>query len=207
MATPLFTVNRHETNEIRDPNMLNIFTEILGPRQYTVQIVGLPQTGKTSLLYRIKKNKTLDEIPKIDIGNIEEVNYEEATFKFWDISTPVNTTTSSVIVRPEWVSLVPTPTAVIFMIDSSDLDNLGNVIEALKILLNDPTLQDSIFLIFANKQDLNEAFSPNLLHLEFKDLLDCCNQKWVIQGSSALQGHGIDKGIRWLYDSLREKLG
>ena len=74
----------------------------------------------------------------------------------------------------------------------------------MKILLeclNDERLKDAAFLIFANKQDLNGAISPNELTkiLEIKKIK---NRKWFVQGCSAVSGQGIKECLNWLIDTL-----
>jgi signal recognition particle receptor subunit beta len=56
-------------------------------------------------------------------------------------------------------------------------------------------------LIFANKQDLQDALSPEALSEEF-NLKNVKNINWHIQGCNAKEGTGIKEGLDFIVDSL-----
>lgn len=61
-----------------------------------------------------------------------------------------------------------------------------------------------MFLIFANKQDLEEAMSEEEI-INHLNLAEIKEHDWHIQKCSALKSEGIQEGLDWLYDKLMEK--
>jgi ADP-ribosylation factor-like protein 1 len=56
-------------------------------------------------------------------------------------------------IRPYWRSYYANTAAVIFVIDSTDIERLEIAADELKSMLNEDELKDSALLVFANKQD------------------------------------------------------
>lgn len=71
------------------------------------------------------------------------------------------------------------------------------------MLIDEPELKDSIFLILANKQDLPNSLSTS----ELTDLLDLrkIKQNWYLQPCVATKGEGLQEGLTWLSKQLPEK--
>ncbi|CAN1767892.1 ADP-ribosylation factor [Linum perenne] len=63
--------------------------------------------------------------------------------------------------------------------------------------------QDSIILVFANKQDMKGAMSPMEV-CQGLGLPELKNRKWHIQGTCALKGDGLYEGLDWLSNTLKE---
>jgi len=64
-------------------------------------------------------------------------------------------------------------------------------------------LQDSVLLVFANKQDLPNSLTAAEL-AEKLGLLSLRNRKWFIQSACATTGDGIYEGLDWLTDALNK---
>ncbi|KAG5513519.1 hypothetical protein PMAC_000951 [Pneumocystis sp. 'macacae'] len=62
-------------------------------------------------------------------------------------------------------------------------------------------LKDSILLVFANKQDIENSLSPNEIS-DALGLVDFKDRSWHIQGCCALTGDGLYKGLDWVVSSL-----
>jgi GTPase SAR1 family protein len=56
-------------------------------------------------------------------------------------------------IRPYWRCYYANTAAVIFVIDSTDIDRLSTASEELSAMLNEEELRDAALLVFANKQD------------------------------------------------------
>ena len=101
--------------------------------------------GKTTLLYRLKVGEVVTTIPTIGF-NVESVTYKNLNFNVWDLGGQTS-------IRPYWRCYYANTSAVIFVIDSTDLDRLGTAAEELSAMLNEEELRDASLLVFANKQD------------------------------------------------------
>ncbi|KAI4242862.1 MAG: hypothetical protein L6R42_010879, partial [Xanthoria sp. 1 TBL-2021] len=145
--------------------------------------------GKTTLLYRLKIGEVVTTIPTIGF-NVESVTYKNLNFNVWDLGGQTS-------IRPYWRCYYANTAAVIFVIDSTDIDRLGTASEELAAMLNEDELRDAALLVFANKQDQPGAKGAGdiseALHLgELKD------RNWSIVACSAVDGKGVEEGMDWL---------
>lgn len=94
---------------------------------------------------------------------------------------------------------------VVFVIDSSDRLRLVVVREELDLLLQHPDISGRRFpiLFFANKMDVRDALSSVKIAagLGLERILD---KPWHICASNALTGEGLQEGVEWLTQQVRE---
>lgn len=100
-------------------------------------------------------------------------------------------------IRPYWRCYYNNTAAVVFVIDSTDVDRLSTAAEELSAMLNEEELRDAALLVFANKQDQPGAkgagdISEALRLGELKD------RNWTIVACSAIDGSGVTEGMDWL---------
>lgn len=88
------------------------------------------------------------------------------------------------------------PTAVIYVVDSSDHTRLGLSRSELHSLLGEEELRNSKLLIFANKQDIPGAATAAEI-TEKLGLTDLKDREWTIIKSVATKGEGLDEGMDW----------
>jgi ADP-ribosylation factor-like protein 1 len=62
-------------------------------------------------------------------------------------------------IRPYWRCYYPNTDAIIFVVDSCDVDRLGVAKQELTAMLEEDELKDAILLVFANKQDSRGALN------------------------------------------------
>jgi ADP-ribosylation factor protein 1 len=86
--------------------------------------------------------------------------------------------------------------------DSKDYDHSARA--ELQRMLAEDELREAVLLVFANKQDLPNAMSPN----EVQDRLGLNklrHREWHIQPTSAPSGDGLFQGLDWLSNTLTKK--
>ena len=157
-----------------------------------ILMLGLDAAGKTTLLYKLRLGEVVTTIPTTGF-NLETVKINDTSFNVWDIGYGSH----HHLPHPSWRHYYPDTDAVIFVVDSSDAERLGEAKEALDTMLSEDLLQKKPLLVFSNKVDL--PMSKNTT--EMTDLL--CLQKyngreWFIQESNAISGLGIEEGFQWL---------
>lgn len=118
---------------------------IWAKKETRILILGLDNAGKTTLLYRLKIGEVVTTIPTIGF-NVESVTYKNLNFNVWDLGGQTS-------IRPYWRCYYANTAAVIFVIDSTDIDRLSTASEELAAMLNEEELRDAALLVFANKQD------------------------------------------------------
>lgn len=174
------------------------FESRFGGKKATILMVGLDAAGKTTILLKLKLNAVQDTVPTIGF-NVETVQYKNVTFHLWDIGGQER-------LRKLWRHYYDGANAVVFVIDSADTARLSDVERELRSLLTERALQDSIFLIFCNKQDLPQAISPAeiLKQLGIREYFPNSigtllrGRQWYVQGCSAYSGVGLCEGLDWM---------
>ncbi|THW77748.1 ARF/SAR superfamily, partial [Aureobasidium pullulans] len=163
-------------------------------KEIRILILGLDNAGKTTLLYRLKIGEVVTTIPTIGF-NVESVNYKNLNFNVWDLGGQTS-------IRPYWRCYYANTAAVIFVIDSTDVDRLSTAADELSAMLNEEELRDAALLVFANKQDQPGAkgagdISEALRLGELKD------RNWTIVACSAIDGRGVSEGMDWMVQTVQ----
>ncbi|KAF1813079.1 putative ADP-ribosylation factor [Eremomyces bilateralis CBS 781.70] len=166
-----------------------IMSVIWAKKEIRILILGLDNAGKTTLLYRLKIGEVVSTIPTIGF-NVESVTYGKLNFNVWDLGGQTS-------IRPYWRCYYANTAAVIFVIDSTDLDRLSTAQEELAAMLAEEELRDAALLVFANKQDQPGAKGAGEIS-EALRLGDLKDRNWSIVACSAIDGRGVDEGMDWL---------
>lgn len=169
---------------------LSTFSKLLwSQKEIRILILGLDNAGKTTLLYRLKIGEVVTTIPTIGF-NVESVTYKNLNFNVWDLGGQTS-------IRPYWRCYYANTAAVVFVIDSTDVERLETASGELRAMLEEEELRDAALLVFANKQDQPGAkgagdISEALRLGELKD------RNWSIMACSAIDGRGVNEGMDWL---------
>lgn len=167
-------------------------------RPYHIVMLGLDRSGKTAILYRSKWNDWKERILPTPVFNVETVfTTKDVTLKIWDVSGKEH-------IRPLWKAYARQTDAIIFVVDSANQDRMDEAKEELHNLVNSAEINGAPILVFANKQDLHNAFAP--LELTEKLSLPYLNSRhlWYLQPTSAVRGDGIMEGLRVLSDMIAQ---
>ena len=168
------------------------WTNLFEKRQVRILMVGLDAAGKTTIMYKIKMNETVKTIPTIGF-NLETMEYKGLKMQMWDIGGQDK-------LRSLWKHYYEGTDALIYVVDSSDRDRMEINYETLNQMLIEPELEKACVLVYANKQDLPGAMSPQ----EITNKLGLSNikRKWNVQGASATKGDGLTEGLDWIANLL-----
>jgi ADP-ribosylation factor-like protein 1 len=169
---------------------LSIFTRLLwSKKEIRILILGLDNAGKTTLLYRLKIGEVVTTIPTVGF-NVESVTYKTLNFNVWDLGGQTS-------IRPYWRCYYANTAAVVFVIDSTDVDRLHTAQEELRAMLDEEELRDAALLVFANKQDQPGAKGAGEISEALK-LAELKDRNWSIMACSAIDGRGVNEGMDWL---------
>ena len=160
----------------------------------SVLMVGLDAAGKTTMLYKLKLGENVVTIPTIGF-NVETVQHKNVSFTVWDVGGQDK-------IRPLWRHYFSNAQGIIFVVDSNDRERVSEAREELSRLLSENELQDSVVLIFANKQDLPQAMNCSDMADQL-GLRSLRNRTWHIQPTCAPNGEGIYEGLDWLAKELK----
>eukprot|EP00808_Paulinella_micropora_P028122 g61791.t1 len=174
---------------------------------YRILILGVDNAGKTTLLEMLRhryangpKPDRVRILPTVGL-NIGRLDLPEAKLMIWDLGGQDS-------LRVLWDKYYAETHAVIYVIDSSDEKRFAEANRELVTLLKHSDLTDAPLLVLANKQDLSDVSSKQLLTSLSLDV----KQKWL-QGPggkrlfallpvSALTGRGVEDAVDWLLEHL-----
>lgn len=177
--------------------LVSFFKRWFGKQDIRILMVGLDAAGKTTILYQLKLNEPISNtMPTIGF-NVETVEYKNINFTVWDIGGQDK-------IRALWRLYFQQTQGIIFVVDSNDVDRIGEAKSELFGLLTEEELGKSLLLVFANKQDLPLAMTTTQL-AEKLALHTLLGRKWYIQATSATKGTGIYEGLDWLSKQIRNK--
>jgi ADP-ribosylation factor protein 6 len=126
--------------------------------------------------------------------NFEMIEYKRLKFLHMGLSGKKK-------LRPLWTFYFRDCNCLIYVIDSSNLERIEEAAQELKKMLINPELKNSCLLLYANKQDLDCALSPNKI-TEKLELNQLKNKIWHVQGSSGINGMGLVEGLDWVEKQL-----
>lgn len=100
-------------------------------------------------------------------------------------------------IRPYWRCYYANTAAVIFVVDSTDIERLQTAADELAAMLNEEELKDAALLVFANKQDQPGAKGAGDISQALR-LGELRDRNWSIMACSAVDGSGVSEGMDWL---------
>jgi len=167
----------------------------IGPKiEMRVVTLGLDGAGKTTILFKLKQNEFVPSIPTIGF-NVETLEFKNVKITLWDVGGQHK-------LRPLWKHYYLNTQAVIFVLDASNRDRLGEAQNELVKLLSEKELKDASLLILANKQDEVGCASIEEITDQFCLYKMCCGRSWHIQACDAKSGEGLQEGLEWLSRQL-----
>lgn len=167
----------------------------IGPKmEMRLVVLGLDGAGKTSILFKMKQDEFVSPITTIGF-NVETVEHRSLKFTLWDVGGLQK-------LRPLWRHYYLNTQAVIFVIDSTNIERISEAHEELAKLMAEKRLKDALLLIFANKQDLPSALTVDSLTEKLALHKLCCGRSWNIFACDAHSGEGLHEGLDWLARQL-----
>lgn len=159
-----------------------------------ILMVGPSFAGKTTIMYKLKLGKVNHTIPTIGL-NILTMEFKHASFVAMDSCSQMFFTNTGRLCRKGM-------DAVIYVIGSSDVEDMDSARDALHRLLNEEELRHVPLLVLANKQDLPRALSP----YEVAERLGLPDfpRRWSIHGTCATLGDGLCAGLDWLSSTFSD---
>ena len=134
-------------------------------------ILGLDAAGKTTILYKLKLNETVNTIPTIGF-NVETLTYKNLEFNCWDVGGQDK-------LRPLWQHYFDGSQGLIYVVDSNDANRIAEAAESLHTVLNDEALRGVPVLVYANKMDLPNALTVPQIS-ERLGLVSLRDRKWQV---------------------------
>ena len=165
-----------------------------------IVLLGIDAVGKTTMLYKLNYKQIEKCVPTIGF-NLQTTKYQSLKLFSWNLGGCYPFSYRNRAWKPYFEKSI----GIIFVIDSTDRDRIVLSKSELDYLLANDNLKDCILLVFANKQDLNDAMTTKEIIEKF-DLEKLNGQrKWMIQGTDATKGEGLNEGLEWMQKNIFEK--
>ncbi|GBE79405.1 ADP-ribosylation factor family-domain-containing protein [Sparassis latifolia] len=162
-----------------------------------ILMLGLDSAGKTTILYRLQIGEVVSTIPTIGF-NVETVQYKNVKFQVWDLGGQSS-------IRPYWRCYFPNTSAIVYVIDSSDVTRLPTARSELLTMLSEDELNGVPLLVFCNKQDVEGALKPEEISEQLGLAGGEKERPWSVRGSCALKGDGLEDGLDWLVSAIQKQ--
>mmetsp|Transcript_18995 Transcript_18995/g.61503 ORF Transcript_18995/g.61503 Transcript_18995/m.61503 type:complete len:186 (+) Transcript_18995:311-868(+) len=168
-------------------------------KEMKILIIGLDNAGKTTIVKKFNNEPTDTVEPTLGF-DIKTLEHRGFNLNFWDVG-------GQQTIRAYWRNYFEVTDGLIWVVDSADKWRLDTCRDELAALLVDEQLGGASLLIFANKQDLPNALSPEEIseHLNLGSA-QYANRHWEIQSCSARTGDGLVKGIDWMVDDVASRI-
>ncbi|XP_055331748.1 ADP-ribosylation factor 6-like [Paramacrobiotus metropolitanus] len=172
-------------------------SKLFGGKEMRILMLGLDSSGKTTILYRLKlaQHSNITTIPTVGF-NVETISFKKFRMSVWDVGGQDK-------IRPLWRHYFTGSQALIFVVDSADIDRLDEARQEFHRIINDREMKDAIILLFANKQDLPNAVRPHDLQ-DRLGLTRLQNRIWYVQPCCAPTGDGLTEGLTWLTSNYKQ---
>lgn len=168
--------------------------KLFGSERSKIVIIGLNNAGKTTILYKLHLGQVILTQPTIG-SNVEEVQHDNISFQCWDLGGQES-------LRANWAAYFEETDAIVFVVDSTDVENL---VLAKMELFNTVLAEDlrcACLLVLANKQDVQGCRTPAEIAQDLS-LHTIRTHEWQIQSCCALTGEGLQEGLSWIAARVR----
>ncbi|KAJ3107823.1 hypothetical protein HDU97_003171 [Phlyctochytrium planicorne] len=179
--------------------MGNLFGKTFGKKlasaktNVRILILGLDNAGKTSILYQLKLHTQVETLPTVGF-NVETVRHKNLQLQMWDCGGQQG-------IRPLWRHYFHSTNGLIFVVDSSDKDRMGEAKDELHRIYDNPEMSKCPLLVIANKRDLPGAMNENQIRMVLKlDQLD--TSCYHIEPCNAVTGDGLQSGLSWMAQNV-----
>jgi len=174
--------------------LLNWLRSLFWSQKLEVTLIGLQAAGKTTFVNVLSSGSFREDmIPTVGF-NMRRVKKGRATLKIWDVGGQPR-------FRNMWARYCRNVQAIVYMVDSADLEKIGESSDCLHNLFNEQdendVLKDIPLLVLGNKNDLPNALTKEQLTSRLK-LDEISNREVAVYSISCKNQDNLDNTINWL---------
>lgn len=172
--------------------------EIASQKRPHLLMLGLDNTGKTTLFNRINSSQSewIREGPTVGY-NVQPIRFRKLSCRLWDVG-------GKRPIRTLWKHYYQGTDALIYVVDSTDSERFPDAADEIKRVLSHQEMKNVPVLVIANKQDLPTAYKPCEVKKQLA-LSEFEGNSIIFHGTSAVTGKGVKKGVKLLHKIIKEK--
>eukprot|EP01094_Clydonella_sp_ATCC50884_P021726 TRINITY_DN4846_c0_g1_i1.p2 TRINITY_DN4846_c0_g1~~TRINITY_DN4846_c0_g1_i1.p2 ORF type:complete len:206 (+),score=64.52 TRINITY_DN4846_c0_g1_i1:62-619(+) len=175
--------------------ILQWFQNLFWKQEMELTLVGLQNSGKTTLVDVISSGQFQDDmIPTVGF-NMKKVSRGNVTIKLWDIGGQPR-------FRSMWERYCRGVNAIVYVVDAADEAKFDTARKELHDLLSKPPLAGIPLLVLGNKNDLPEALNEEGI-IDKLDLKAIGGREVCCYSISAKNQVNIDITLDWLIKHSR----
>ena len=174
------------------------FAKLFKKKEYNILIIGLQNSGKSTIVQRLlKKDDPMEPtIPTIG-SQVKEYSFQKLKFVLWDVGGQKD-------LRNTWKHYFVGTHAIIYVVDSADTEKLTESVNEFEKVINDQHVSGIPCLILGNKSDLPNSLNEVDLtqHFNIAKYGKEYHCSFRLQRCSALTGDGLNDGFTWISEVL-----
>ena len=163
-------------------------------KEIRILVLGLDMSGKSQLVHYLVGSYN-NGGPTIGV-KVKGIEYHDINLMIIDFG-------GLTVYRYFWKDYYECASAIIFMINSSDKERIGEAKECFQELLKDKNLINVPILAFGNFSDIENCLCPDEI-IEKLEMNNIRGREWALYSCSTWKGTGIKEGIKWLFEKLSE---
>ena len=181
--------------------MMNSVLGYLGlyNKKANIVFLGLDNAGKTALLHVLKNDRVTQTRPTIHPTS-EELKMGNLKLNTYDLG-------GHETARKIWKDYFPAVHAILFLVDSVDVNRFPEAKEELEKILDTPELVNIPIAILGNKIDMNGAVNVDELKaaLGYDEIIAKETRPMKIFMVSVMKKIGYSKALEWISEHLPEE--
>ncbi len=154
-----------------------------------IAMVGLQNAGKSTLVTSINKGEFEDHLPTVGF-NRREFKKGNVTLMIYDLAGQRR-------YRESWEKYCATSDCIIFVIDSSDKEQIEISKHQLEQLLEWESVEEIPLLVLGNKNDLPNCYTEEEI-IDLLGLKNITDRKVACYSVSAKTNNNLDVVLKWL---------
>jgi ADP-ribosylation factor-like protein 3 len=165
-------------------------------KELRVLVLGLDNAGKTTVLKKMADEDTVQINPTQGF-NMKTLVKEGIKLNVWDIG-------GQKAIRTYWENYYDNVDILVYVVDAADKKRLEESGTEFNNLISDAKMQGVPILVFANKQDLDNAVQPDEVAIALRLHEIPRDRAWKIQSASAKAGTGLEEGFQWALQAAKK---
>jgi len=169
--------------------VLRKLMEVFYTKKLDIVVIGLENSGKTTLLSVLAHGEPVETVPTIGL-NVKVFKKGNVNMKCWDIGGQAQ-------YRSEWSRYSSGCDVVLYVVDAAAPQKLATAKRELHKLLDDGSIGATPLLVLANKIDIEPHVGEAEL-IERMQLNYVMDTPWMVLPISATKITNIDQVVEWL---------